>query len=97
MNVVAAVSWTEAWMSLHQDDTHWQTQVHRTMGTGDSAGSRFEEVLAGLWPEAAWVGEGRAPPVPGEPLSHPVFRPKLNAFFHVCQEQVSHIKRQIVE
>jgi hypothetical protein len=30
-------------------------------------------------------------------LSHPVFRPKLNAFLHVCQDQVSHIKPQIVE
>jgi hypothetical protein len=27
-----------------------------------------------------------------EPLSHPVFRPKLNAFLYVCQDQVSHIK-----
>jgi hypothetical protein len=26
-------------------------------------------------------------------LSHPVFRSKLNAFFYVCQDQVSHIKR----
>ncbi len=25
-------------------------------------------------------------------LSHPVFRPKLNAFLYVCQDQVSHIK-----
>jgi hypothetical protein len=30
-------------------------------------------------------------------LSHPVFRPKLNAFLYVCQDQVSHIKRQMVE
>jgi hypothetical protein len=30
-------------------------------------------------------------------MSHPVFRPKLNAFLYVCQDQVSHIKRQIVE
>jgi hypothetical protein len=30
-------------------------------------------------------------------LSHPVFRSKLNAFLYVCQDQVSHIKRQIVE
>jgi hypothetical protein len=26
-------------------------------------------------------------------LSHPVFRPNLNAFLYVCQDQVSHIKR----
>jgi hypothetical protein len=26
-------------------------------------------------------------------MSHPVFRPKLNAFLYVCQDQVSHIKR----
>jgi hypothetical protein len=26
-------------------------------------------------------------------VSHPVFRPKLNAFLYVCQDQVSHIKR----
>jgi hypothetical protein len=32
-----------------------------------------------------------------EQLSHPVFRPKLNAFHYACQDQVSHIKRQIVE
>jgi hypothetical protein len=25
-------------------------------------------------------------------LSHLVFRPKLNAFLYVCQDQVSHIK-----
>jgi hypothetical protein len=30
-------------------------------------------------------------------MSHPVFRPKLNAFLYVYQDQVSHIKRQIVE
>jgi hypothetical protein len=30
-------------------------------------------------------------------MSHPVFRPKLNAFLYVCQDQVLHIKRQIVE
>jgi hypothetical protein len=30
-------------------------------------------------------------------LSHPVFKPKLNAFLYVCQDQVSHIKWQIVE
>jgi hypothetical protein len=30
-------------------------------------------------------------------VSHPVFRPKLNAFLYVYQDQVSHIKRQIVE
>jgi hypothetical protein len=30
-------------------------------------------------------------------LSHPVFRPKMNAFLYVCQDLVSHIKRQIVE
>jgi hypothetical protein len=34
--------------------------------------------------------------VAGE-LSHPVFRLKLNAFLYVCQDEVSHIKRQIVE
>jgi hypothetical protein len=33
-----------------------------------------------------------------EPLvSHPVSRPKLNTFLYVCQDQVSHIKRQIVK
>jgi hypothetical protein len=30
-------------------------------------------------------------------LSQPVFRLKLNAFLYVCQDEVSHIKRQIVE
>jgi hypothetical protein len=30
-------------------------------------------------------------------MSHPIFRPKLNAFLYVCQDQVSHIKRQIVK
>jgi hypothetical protein len=25
-------------------------------------------------------------------LSHPVFRPKLNAFLYVCQDQVSQLK-----
>jgi hypothetical protein len=30
-------------------------------------------------------------------MSRPVFRLKLNAFLYVCQDQVSHIKRQIVE
>jgi hypothetical protein len=30
-------------------------------------------------------------------VSHPVFMPKLNAFLYVCQDQVSHIKREIVE
>jgi hypothetical protein len=30
-------------------------------------------------------------------VSHPVFTPKLNAFLYVCQDQVSYIKRQIVE
>jgi hypothetical protein len=30
-------------------------------------------------------------------VSHPVFMPKLNAFLYVCQDQVSHTKRQIVE
>jgi hypothetical protein len=29
----------------------------------------------------------------GPQLSHLVFRPKLNAFLYVCQDQVSHIKR----
>jgi hypothetical protein len=33
----------------------------------------------------------------GPRVSHPVFRPKLNAFLYVCQDQVSHIKRQRVE
>jgi hypothetical protein len=36
---------------------------------GDSAGSRPEEALALLWPEAARVGEGGAPPVLGEPCT----------------------------
>jgi hypothetical protein len=30
-------------------------------------------------------------------LSHPVSRPKLNAYLYVCQDQVSYIKRQIVK
>jgi hypothetical protein len=30
-------------------------------------------------------------------ISHLVFRPKLNALFYVCRDQVSHIKQQIVE
>jgi hypothetical protein len=30
-------------------------------------------------------------------MSHPVFRLELNAFLYVCQDQVSRIKRQIVE
>jgi hypothetical protein len=30
-------------------------------------------------------------------MSRPVFRLKLNAFLYVCQDQVSRIKRQIVE
>jgi hypothetical protein len=38
-----------------------------TEGSGDSTGSRFEEVPMGLWPKAAQGGEGGAPPVPGEP------------------------------
>jgi hypothetical protein len=35
----------------------------------DLAGSRPEEAPEGVWPEAAWVGEGRAPLVPGEPCT----------------------------
>jgi hypothetical protein len=35
--------------------------------------------------------------VPIAQVSHPVFRPKLNAFLYVWQDQISHIKRQIVE
>jgi hypothetical protein len=36
---------------------------------------------------------------PGPPaaLSHPVLGPKLNAFLYECQDQVSHIKRQVVK
>jgi hypothetical protein len=30
-------------------------------------------------------------------VSHPVFRLNLNAFLYVCEDQVLHIKRQIVE
>jgi hypothetical protein len=30
-------------------------------------------------------------------MSHPVFRSKLNALLYVCQDQVSHIKRRLVE
>jgi hypothetical protein len=33
----------------------------------------------------------------GDTVSHPIFRPKLKAFLYVCQDQVSHIKRQIME
>jgi hypothetical protein len=37
--------------------------------SGDSAGSGPEEAPIGLWPEAAQVGEGGAPPVRGEPCT----------------------------
>jgi hypothetical protein len=30
-------------------------------------------------------------------LSHPVLGPKLNVFLYECQDQVSHIKRQVVK
>jgi hypothetical protein len=33
----------------------------------------------------------------GSSLSRPVLRPKLNAFFYMCRDQVSHIKKQIVK
>jgi hypothetical protein len=35
--------------------------------------------------------------IKGEIMSHLVLRSKLNAFLYVCQNQFSHIKRQIVK
>jgi hypothetical protein len=37
--------------------------------SGDMAGSGPEEVPAGFWHMVARVGEGRAPPAPGEPCA----------------------------
>jgi hypothetical protein len=39
-----------------------------------------------------WLS-GKTEPESGR-MSHPVVRPKLNAFLYVCQDQLSHIKRQ---
>jgi hypothetical protein len=65
-------------------DHEWCGPFTRLVGFDWVGSARFESSRSGSWYAAHAV-------------TPCFFRPKLNAFLYVCQDQVSHIKQQIME